>query len=1164
MLRCAALFALIVLTGCLQLASSACDDGSICPSGFRCARADDKPICVPPTCGNGRLDLGEVCDDGNNVSGDGCPADCGPACGDGIRDPGEACDDGNTVGGDGCSADCHSSELCGNGILDPGEACDDGDLQNHDGCSSRCLIEQSAWSAIGAGPDILRAVAAYDAARGVTVLVQNDVNAPSVRTWEWDGVAWRARSSATVPPVMGESSLLYDAAHQRVLEVGISQGGWTVWAWDGIDWAQQPSGAGPPALLSYALAYDVIRKKVVLFGGGLSFAGGLTEWQNGTWEWGGASWREITTPTAAPPRGGHAMAYDARRGVIVMYGGESDGLLSNDVWEYDGVDWTSHSDASAPPNPFAGAMTFDAARGAVVIFGGIGASSDLWEWDGAHWAVRNSSAEPPPRFSPAMTYDIARSKVLLFGGVMDELESGFLGALNDTWEWDGNAWANRAIRTLGRQSGGMIYDPLLGKIVMFGGDQLDEALPVAGTGLLNDTWDWDGVNWVPVPLPSSFPMDPTTPSPPLPTARMAFAMATDGRETVLFGGFGADGVALADTWILFGTTWSLAFVGTPFQLTPLPRSQHAMTYDAARNQMVLFGGAPQRGQALDDTWVLAGSWVRASPMHTPTQRQSHAMAYDGVRQVVVMFGGQSGAGLLADTWTWNGTDWTALTPPAAPPARRGHAVAFDTARGKLVLFGGASSTGLLADTWEWDGTTWLQRAPATVPPARNAHMMAYDPNRGRVVMFGGVDSSHALDDVWEWDGINWQRVKYASSPPARSHQAMTYDDTRTTTLMFGGLSHDGTRRLNDTWLWNDSGWRDFEPTVAPPARAEHAMAFDSARAKAVLFGGTDANPNAPDGVTWFADTWEWDGTSWVEQHPLTRPPARRGHAMVYDAARGRTLLFGGNQAGSLLADQWTWDGTRWTDVTPAIAPPRRTDFALAYDQERQRVVLFGGRSDSGRLGDVWEWDGSTWLNRTPATVYVPTARSGATMVYDAARRRVVVFGGQSDTASLNDSWDWDGTTWAPLSPTPLPSPRHHQAMAYDAARGDLLMFGGDDGSVLGLSDTWLLRYEDQTMSSETCQAGVDSDGDGKAGCDDPDCAGFCTRCGDGVCDPAETCGLCPADCGSCTVCGDFQCDSGESCASCPGDCGLCPPADGPSPPDLLTLTGLIVVENRAG
>ncbi|MBL9018745.1 MAG: DUF4215 domain-containing protein [Myxococcales bacterium] len=65
-------------------------------------------------CGNGVVDPGEICDDGNTYSGDGCSATCsidgyaphGPACGDGTIDDGEECDDGNAQSGDGCTSAC--------------------------------------------------------------------------------------------------------------------------------------------------------------------------------------------------------------------------------------------------------------------------------------------------------------------------------------------------------------------------------------------------------------------------------------------------------------------------------------------------------------------------------------------------------------------------------------------------------------------------------------------------------------------------------------------------------------------------------------------------------------------------------------------------------------------------------------------------------------------------------------------------------------------------------------------------------------------------------------------------------------------------------------------------------------------------------------------------
>jgi cysteine-rich repeat protein len=93
-------------------------------------------------CGNGIVEPGEVCDDNNTTSGDGCSADClsDETCGNDIVDVGEMCDDGNTTAGDGCNADCSSDETCPNGVVDPGEACDDGNDVDGDGCEADCTL----------------------------------------------------------------------------------------------------------------------------------------------------------------------------------------------------------------------------------------------------------------------------------------------------------------------------------------------------------------------------------------------------------------------------------------------------------------------------------------------------------------------------------------------------------------------------------------------------------------------------------------------------------------------------------------------------------------------------------------------------------------------------------------------------------------------------------------------------------------------------------------------------------------------------------------------------------------------------------------------------------------------------------------------------------------
>ncbi|MHC4837767.1 MAG: DUF4215 domain-containing protein, partial [Planctomycetota bacterium] len=94
-------------------------------------------------CGNGIVDAGEQCDDGNHVNQDGCDSECRSECGNGVVDAGEECDDGNSNDFDGCSSVCASEGECGNGLLEPGEACDDGNLEDNDGCQSTCKLREN-------------------------------------------------------------------------------------------------------------------------------------------------------------------------------------------------------------------------------------------------------------------------------------------------------------------------------------------------------------------------------------------------------------------------------------------------------------------------------------------------------------------------------------------------------------------------------------------------------------------------------------------------------------------------------------------------------------------------------------------------------------------------------------------------------------------------------------------------------------------------------------------------------------------------------------------------------------------------------------------------------------------------------------------------------------
>jgi cysteine-rich repeat protein len=97
-------------------------------------------------CGNGVVDTGEECDDGNADGADDCAQCIAPVCGNGILEGNEECDDGNFTDFDGCT-DCRVA-VCGDGVPEGSEECDDGNDVPLDGCTG-CQFDPVACSSAG-------------------------------------------------------------------------------------------------------------------------------------------------------------------------------------------------------------------------------------------------------------------------------------------------------------------------------------------------------------------------------------------------------------------------------------------------------------------------------------------------------------------------------------------------------------------------------------------------------------------------------------------------------------------------------------------------------------------------------------------------------------------------------------------------------------------------------------------------------------------------------------------------------------------------------------------------------------------------------------------------------------------------------------------------------
>ena len=293
-----------------------------------------------------------------------------------------------------------------------------------------------------------------------------------------------------------------------------------------------------------------------------------------------------------------AMAYDSNRGRTVLFGGRppADGSAPlGDTWEWDGSYWTQVDDFG-PPARVQHAMVYDSVRKVTILFGGNSGSGtntsalgDTWQWDGQNWTQLSNSG-PSARVSHAMAFDATRNQTVLFGG------ADATGPLQDTWQFDGQDWTR--LENSGpspRSYHAMAYDAVNARVTLFGGGV--PANGAAGNSVLGDTWAWDGNTWVQI---ATFG----------PSARQAAAMVWMGDTTLLFGGIGVPSL-LGDTWEFDGKLWSQRQ-----DIGPGARSDHGMTFDTARNRVVLFGGTNASGGAnvpLGDTWEHEEDQTAATP-----------------------------------------------------------------------------------------------------------------------------------------------------------------------------------------------------------------------------------------------------------------------------------------------------------------------------------------------------------------------------------------------------------------------------------------------------------------------------------------------------------------------------------------------------------------------
>lgn len=255
-------------------------------------------------------------------------------------------------------------------------------------------------------------------------------------------------------------------------------------------------------------------------------------------------------------------------------------------------------------------------------------------------------------------------------------------------------------------------------------------------------------------------------------------------------------------------------------------------------------------------------------------------------------------------------------------------------------------------------------------------------------------------------------------------------------------------------LWSSSvypaQWEFVNPPLKPAPRVAASLVYDSARDRLIMFGGEVIVSPSPTTLAFLNDLWEFDGTVW-ERIETNLPPPRSSVLSefgIYIPVKTTTFYIGGWNPGDIRGPAGTWE------YDPSLAG---SDKFILLERELNRGAGF---FDSVRnlllsmrsRGRLEAFSNGSW-NALKSTAPWGFPRIDIDLSYDTARSELVVFGGWDfdlpNRPAQSDTWRWNSptNTWTQASPESSPPARARFRMLYHPNRGTHVLFGGT-------GDTW--------------------------------------------------------------------------------------------------------------
>jgi hypothetical protein len=309
-------------------------------------------------------------------------------------------------------------------------------------------------------------------------------------TWTFDLTKqdWTRANTGRDPGSSYGQGLAYLPTLEKVVEYGgkCNEGctGW-VWLFDprAEAWEEGAPPPWPPGRADHTLALDAKRGKVLLFGGEKSFVSGGWGPDAESWIFDPETdlWEQLDLPTRPSIRSAHAMAYHPGTDSFYLFGGRNYSLLLSDTWKFDAGSrqWVNVSPPVSPTPRFGHVMAYSSAIDRIIMHGGQAnraALGDTWVFNpySNEWNRTNPGLPSLPRFSHAMVEDPKSGVLVTFGGCADW---EYCGLPKDVWVFASTTMAWERLDTTGNPEGrtelAMAYHSDVGKVVVYGGRRGD-------------------------------------------------------------------------------------------------------------------------------------------------------------------------------------------------------------------------------------------------------------------------------------------------------------------------------------------------------------------------------------------------------------------------------------------------------------------------------------------------------------------------------------------------------------------------------------------------------------------------------------------------------------------------------------------------------------------